>query len=142
MILLHLKEQYLVIQPSIFLTGLWVLCLFCCLVLFQVDREQLGEGNGCKDANTGGQRQHQPDHHACEVDSRDGVQDDEHPLVIHVLDAIPEADGEDTGEDVQVEEEAEPGGRLVLRHTGNDGDVDLGVACVPKGVEPEKFKPS
>ena len=70
-------QGYLVIQPSILLAGLWVLCLFRCLVLLQVDREQLGEGNGCQDANTGGESQHQSDHHARKVDGRDGVQDDE-----------------------------------------------------------------
>ena len=55
---------------------------------------------------------------------------------------LPKANRKDTDQDVKVEEEGEPGGRLVLAHTGNDGDVDLGVACVPKGVEPEKFKTS
>ena len=37
---------------------------------------------------------------------------------------------------MQVEEEAEPGGRLVLRHGRDDRDVDLGVTRVPQGVEP------
>ena len=37
---------------------------------------------------------------------------------------------------MQVEEEAEPGGRLVLGHGGDDRDVDFGIARVPQGVEP------
>ena len=44
---------------------------------------------------------------------------------------LPQANRKDTDQDVKVEEEGEPGGGLVLAHTGNDGDVDLGVACVP-----------
>ena len=74
------------------------------------------------------QGQHQPNHNSSEVDGRDGIQDDEDTLVVHGLDAVPEPDGEDAGEDVQVEEEAEPGGRLVLRHGRDDGDVVFGVA--------------
>jgi len=87
-------------------------------------------------ADTGSEGQHQSDHHSSKVDGGDGVQDDEHPLVVYVLDAVPETDREDTGQDVQVEEEAEPGGRLVLRHAGYDGNVDLGIAGVPQTVEP------
>ena len=51
----------------------------------------------------------------------------EHPLVVDVLDAEPEAGGESADQDVEVEEEGDPCGGLVLRHRRDDGDVDLGV---------------
>ena len=60
----------------------------------------------------------------------------EDPLVVDVFDAVPQADRVGKHQDVQVEEEAEPGGRLVLRHRRDDGNVDLGVARVPQRVEP------
>ena len=50
----------------------------------------------------------------------------------------PKANRKDTCEHVQVEEEGKPGGGLVLRHAGNDGDVDLSVAGVPQRVEPTR----
>lgn len=50
------------------------------------------------------------------------------PLVVDVLDAEPEACWESTDQDVQVKEEGDPGGGLVLRHRRNDGNVDLSVA--------------
>ncbi len=59
----------------------------------------------------------------------------EDPLVVDVLDAIPDPHGKDGSEDVQVEEEGKPSRRLVLRDGGDDGDMYLGVAGVPKRVE-------
>ena len=116
------------------------------LLVLQVELEQLGEGDGSENADAGRERQHETHHDAGEVDGADGVQDDEDALVVDVLDAVPEADGKDAGQDVQVEEEGEPGGRLVLADTGNDRDVDLCVAGVPQRIEPEKqmalFRPT
>ena len=60
----------------------------------------------------------------------------EDALVVDVLDDEPGSSGEDGDEDVEVEEERDPGGRLVLRHRRDDRDVDLGVAGVPQRVEP------
>ena len=77
----------------------------------------------CQYADAGGEGEHEPDHHPGEVDGGEGVQDDEDALVVDVLDAVPEAHREDAGQDVQVEEEAEPGGGLVLGHTGGRGLV-------------------
>ena len=37
---------------------------------------------------------------------------------------------------MEVKEEREPRGGLMLGHGGDDGDMDLGVARVPQGVEP------
>lgn len=50
------------------------------------------------------------------------------PLIVDVLDAEPEACWESTNEDVQVKEEGDPGGGLVLRHRCDDGNVDLSIA--------------
>ena len=50
-------------------------------------------------------------------------------LIREVFHDEPYPRGEHTHQDVQVEEEGGPGGGLVLRHTGYDGDVDLGIAA-------------
>lgn len=55
----------------------------------------------------------------------------EDPLVIDVLDAVPEAHGEGAHQNVQVKEEGKPGGGLVLRHRRYYGDVHLGIGSVP-----------
>lgn len=52
----------------------------------------------------------------------------ENAFVIDVFDAKPKACWEGAHQDVQIEEEGDPRGRLVLRHRRDDGDVDLGVA--------------
>lgn len=49
-------------------------------------------------------------------------------LVVDVLDAEPEACWEGADQDVEVKEEGDPGGGLVLRYRGDDGNVDLSVA--------------
>ena len=59
----------------------------------------------------------------------------EDALVVDVLDAEPEAGGEGADQDVEVEEEGDPGGGLVLRHRRDDGDVDLGVAGEGRRVQ-------
>lgn len=57
----------------------------------------------------------------------------EHSLIVDVLDAEPQACREGAHQDVEVEEEGDPGGWLVLRHRRYDGDVDLGVAAKEMG---------
>lgn len=57
----------------------------------------------------------------------------EHSLIIDVFDTEPEACREGAHQDVEVEEEGDPGGGLVLRHRGDDGDVDLRVAAHREG---------
>ena len=49
-------------------------------------------------------------------------------FVVDVLDAEPETCWEGADQDVEVEEERHPRGRLVLWDRRYDGDVDLGVA--------------
>lgn len=56
-------------------------------------------------------------------------------LIVDILDAVPQAHGERTHEDVQVEEERRPRGRLMLWHRRDDRNVDLRVRCVPQRVE-------
>jgi hypothetical protein len=51
------------------------------------------------------------------------------------LEAEEDASREKPDQEVQVEEESWPSGRLVLGDRSNDWDVDLGIACVPKRVE-------
>lgn len=57
----------------------------------------------------------------------------EHSLVVDVFDTEPEACREGAHQDVEVEEEGDPGGGLVLWHRGDDGDVDLCVAAHRQG---------
>lgn len=54
-------------------------------------------------------------------------------LIVDVLDAEPEACWESADQDVQVKEEGDPGGGLVLWHGRDDGDVDLCVSEHNKG---------
>jgi len=56
-------------------------------------------------------------------------------LIVDLLDAVPNPDWKNSDEDVEVKEEREPSGRLMLRDGCNDGNVNLGVASVPKRVE-------
>ena len=51
---------------------------------------------------------------------------------------LPKSDRKDASQDMQIEEEWEPGGGLVLGYAGDNGDVDLGVAGVPERVEPTR----
>ena len=55
----------------------------------------------------------------------------EDAFIIDLLDAEPHASRKRTHQNVQVEEEGRPRGRLMFRHGGDDGDVNLGVARVP-----------
>ena len=43
----------------------------------------------CQDTNARGEGEHESDHDSGEVDGTDCVEDDEHPLVIHVFDHMP-----------------------------------------------------
>ena len=60
-------------------------------------------------------------------------------MVCEILEAVVHAGGEEEGEDLQVEVEGRPRGRLVLGHRGDDGDVVLGVGGVEQGVEPDNW---
>lgn len=57
----------------------------------------------------------------------------ENTFIIDVLDAKPKACWEGADQDVQIKEEGDPRGGLVLRHRRDDGDVDLGVAVEREG---------
>jgi hypothetical protein len=56
-------------------------------------------------------------------------------LIPEVLEAHVNTRGEEPNEEVEIKEERWPGGRLVLRDGGNDGNVNLGVAGIPQRVE-------
>ena len=57
------------------------------------------------------------------INGGDSVEDDEDVVVGEVLEAVVHSCGEEEGEDLEVEVEAAPGGRLVLRHTRDDGNA-------------------
>ena len=61
----------------------------------------------------------------------------ENALIVDVLDGVPEADRKRHDQNVKIKEKGEPSGRLVLRHWGDDGDMNLGITSVPQGVEPD-----
>ena len=73
------------------------------------------------------------------INGCDAVEDDEDVVVGEVLEAVVHSGGEEEGEDLEVEVEGGPRGRLVLRHGGDDRDVVLGVGGVQEGVEPENW---
>lgn len=56
----------------------------------------------------------------------------EHTLVTDVSDAEPEACWEGAHQDVEIKEERNPGGGLMLRYRRDDGNVNLGVAAQKK----------
>ena len=60
-------------------------------------------------------------------------------MVSELREAVVESCREEKGEDLEVEVEGGPRGRLVLRDGGDDRDVVLGVGGVQEGVEPDEF---
>ena len=57
-----------------------------------------------------------------------------HSLIIDVLYAVPHASREGADQNVEVEEERDPGRGLVFRHGCDDGYVNFGVARIPQRV--------
>lgn len=56
-------------------------------------------------------------------------------LIGELLEAEIDTNREEEDEHVEIEEEGWPGGRLMLRDGSDDGDVNLGVSCIPERVE-------
>lgn len=56
-------------------------------------------------------------------------------LVSQLLEDEVDTSREEPDEHLGVKEESRPGSRLVLGDRGNNGNVDLGVAGIPEGVE-------
>merc|ERR1719483_473205 len=132
LLMFHLPDlSSFVIQATVLLICLRIF-IFGSLIFFKVNGEQFGEGNGGKYANTRCEGEHESDHDSCKVDSSDSIKNDEDSLIIHILDAIPQSNRKDTSKNVEIKEEAEPGGRLMFRNRGNDGNVNLSIACVPQ----------
>lgn len=66
--------------------------------------------------------QHQPDHHSRKVRAQDGIDDDEQMLVPQFPETEEHSGREEEDEHLQVKEERRPGGRLMLRDRGDDGN--------------------
>lgn len=124
-----------------------LLLLWCCVgsvrpIVFgarglchQVRVKNLGDGQSSSNTDNRCQRQHQTNHNSGEVARAEGIYDNEDVLVPEVLEAEIDTSREQPDQEVQVEEESRPCGRLVLRNGGNDGDMNLGIASVPEGVK-------
>ena len=69
------------------------------------------------------------------VDRSDTIHDDEDVGVCELGKAIVQSDWEEEHEQLQIKVEGGPGGGLMLRNRGDDGDVVLGVGGVKQGVE-------
>lgn len=95
----------------------------------------------CRHAHSGkntcdrSEREHEPHHDPSEVPGQRAVDDDEYRAVGGSLVEEPQADGRQGYQDVEVEVEGCPSGRLVLRHRRDDGDVPNGrwVGCAKGG---------
>lgn len=97
--------------------------------------ENLRDRNGSSNTDDGSQRQHETDHDTGKVAGEERVDDNKDMLIPEVLEAHVNTRGEEPNEEVEIKEERWPGGRLVLRDGGNDGNVNLGVAGIPQRVE-------
>ena len=101
----------------------------------QIDVQHIRDGDSGSHANHRSEGQHEAYHDAGEVGGHECVDDDEDVLVAQRAKAHEDARGEEEDEHLLVHEERRPGGRLVLGHGRDDGDVLLRVAGVPEGVE-------
>lgn len=90
--------------------------------------QQARHTHSSKDTSDGRQGKHQPNHDTGKVPRQSAIDDDENRAVRGALVEKPEADGREGNQNVEVEEERRPGGRLVLRHGRDDGDVSVAVA--------------
>lgn len=66
--------------------------------------------------------QHQPNHDTGKVRTQHSINDDKHVFVTKFPETEVDAGGEEEDEHLQVEKEGWPGGRLVFRDRGDDGD--------------------
>lgn len=71
----------------------------------------------------------------CKVNTGDTIHNDEDVGVCELHEAVVQPDGEEEHEQLQIEVEGAPRGRLVLRDGGDDGDVVLGIGWVQQRVE-------
>lgn len=108
----------------------WVGALDC-----QKGVQDLGRCNGSSNTDNGCQCQHKTDHDSSEVAAKERVDDNKDVFIIELAEAKVNPCWEEPDEHVKIKEECWPSRRLVLRDRSNDGDVDLGVASVPQGVE-------
>lgn len=95
----------------------------------------MGHGDGSGNTDTRCESEHETNHDTGKITGRQGIGDKENVLVAQFVKAQVDTRGEKPDEHVEVEEEGRPSRRLVLRHRGDDGDVDLGITGVPERVE-------
>ncbi len=105
------------------------------LNILHVRDKNWADSDAGEDAHYRRQNEHQTDHDTSEVDAGHAVHDDEDVLLGQVLEAVVNADGEHCHEELQIEIERAPAGRLVFADWGNDWDVVLGVWGVQQRVE-------
>jgi hypothetical protein len=97
--------------------------------------EDLRKGKGCSNTDYRGQGKHQTDHDTSKVTGEDSVDDNKDLLILEVAEAHVDTGREQPDQQVQIEEEGGPGGRLMLRDGCNDGNVNLCVSSIPERVE-------
>lgn len=97
--------------------------------------QDLRGSNSSSNTDNRGESQHETHHDTSEVAAEQGVYNNEDMLILQIAEAEVDTSGEQPDEHVQVEEEGGPGGGLMLRNGCDDGNVDLGVACIPERVE-------
>mmetsp|Transcript_41469 Transcript_41469/g.71933 ORF Transcript_41469/g.71933 Transcript_41469/m.71933 type:complete len:461 (-) Transcript_41469:228-1610(-) len=96
-------------------------------------RHDGGETNGREHTGNRRQCEHETYHHTSEVPGQCAVENNKHTTVSDVTEQREETHGREGHEDVEIEEERGPGGWLMLRHRGNDGEVLGGVGRVKQG---------
>jgi len=90
-----------------------------------------GDPNTSEDAGSRSNHKHESDHDTAEVGSEDSVEGYEELSVgDFAREAVVEADWDEDKEVLKVKEVTAPGSGLVLRDTGNDGDILLGIGGV------------
>lgn len=98
--------------------------------------DDMGQCQRGRNADDGSQSQHQPNHDTSEITGEDRVDHNKDMLVLQFAEAKVDTSREKPDQEVQVKEERGPSSRLVLGNGRNDGNMDLSVVGVPKGVEP------
>lgn len=84
--------------------------------------QQGRKGHGCGHTDDRGDDQHQPDHDSGEIRAEDGVDDDKEVFIAQFPEAEEDSGREEEDEHLKVEEEGRPGGGLVFRDRGDDGN--------------------
>mmetsp|Transcript_1944 Transcript_1944/g.6985 ORF Transcript_1944/g.6985 Transcript_1944/m.6985 type:complete len:339 (-) Transcript_1944:665-1681(-) len=103
--------------------------------LAHIGGHSVRKADGSHDAGDRGQHEDETDHNSRKVHRSDSIEDEEDVSVRQVLEAVVQACREEEHQRVEVEKERRPGGRLVLRHRSNDGNMLLGIRGVQQRIE-------